>query len=107
MCNCTPTRDRGDQRSRCPVRASNEQNRTSWAGRRLLLSFSYQLTMLELAKIPSTLRGSMRRHHLMAQRILYFLFAVLAVLVDARLEAADTAIARTSPTTVRDWQSRK
>jgi alpha-L-fucosidase len=50
----------------------------------------------------------MRKHHLMAQRILHcFLFAVLAVLVDARLEAADSAIARPSPTTVRDWQSRK
>jgi alpha-L-fucosidase len=44
----------------------------------------------------------------MAERILHcFLFALLAVLVDARLEAADTAIARPSPTTVRDWQSRK
>jgi alpha-L-fucosidase len=44
----------------------------------------------------------------MAQRILHcFLFAVLAVLVIARLDAADTAITRPSPTTVRDWQSRK
>jgi alpha-L-fucosidase len=36
-----------------------------------------------------------------------FFLSVLAVLVAARLDAADTPIARPSPTTVRDWQSRK
>jgi hypothetical protein len=48
----------------------------------------------------------MRKRHFMTQQILHsFLFSVLTMLVAARLEAAETAIARPSPTTVRDWQS--